>query len=65
MNFFWKYLAGKIAPFITPEIEDQIQTVAYRATDAQLAVDALSEHLGYTVVVQGDTGTAEIHGVKK
>jgi hypothetical protein len=62
----FKYLAKKLAPhieeLIKPDLEDTMMTIAHRATDAQLATDTLAEHLGYVVIIEGNTAT--IHGVK-
>jgi hypothetical protein len=69
MNFVLKYLAKLLAPhiesLIKPDLEATMLTIAHRATDAQLATDTLAEHLGYTVIVDSDSGTAGIHGITK
>jgi hypothetical protein len=75
-----KYLAKLLLPYIGPLIEEKlhklivdtieeefggsVRTLAYRATDAQLATDTLAEHLGYTITVDSETGVASVHGVK-
>jgi len=68
----FKYLAKKIYPHLglmieddlepilderVRLIEDQLQTVAFRATDAQLATDTLADELGYTIVIAGNSAT--------
>ena len=68
----FKYLAKLLLPHLAPMIEDdlepildervrliedQLQTVAFRATDAQLATDTLADELGYTIVIAGNSAT--------
>lgn len=61
----FKYLAKKLYPYLEPLIDEKVQGVMYRATDAQLATDTLAEKLGYTIVIDFETGIASVHGVGK
>lgn len=63
----FKYLAKKLLPYLEEDLKDEIfpylKTIAHRATDAQLATDTLAEKLGYTIIIDSETGVATVHGV--
>ena len=59
-----KFIARLLAPYlweeIRPKIEKYLRNYAYSVVTARHATEVLADELGYTIVIDADTGEASV-----